>query len=200
MNMNTFASPLTEAQREEFREQERKRLKIWIEDRIWDLADDIGLGYNQLDKLSDAEVVAYARGQRNVLSALAEREEVDLHYDSCLAQIEGALGERFRRTNSPSGKLKRRLFDKLITQIRDKRIAMLDRYESLNYRGEYEVWRKRVWAIERAGVPAEEYQEFDRLRHELAAVWSLASHLMGSKHWLEKNWEARKKLEVKEVA
>jgi hypothetical protein len=66
----------------------------------------------------------------------------------------------------------------------------------LDYRGEYEVWRKRVWAIERAGVPQDEYDEFNQLQHELNAIWLLSSWLLNSEHWRHENWQRRKEVKV----
>lgn len=185
---------ITPEVREQFRTEQAKQVKTWIEQRVWDLCDDISKGYNSLKDYSDAEVCAYARGVLHSLEWMGERFECDAVAMRTL--VDGALGERYHRTNSPAGKLHRRLFAKLITQIRAKRVAMVDNYESLDYRGEYEVWRKRVWAIERVGVPQEEYAEFNQLRHELNAIWALSSWLLNSGHWRNENWQRRKEVKV----
>ena len=178
-----------EAQREQFRQEQSKHTKEWLEQRVWDLCDDIGKGYNQLDKLSDAEVVQYARGKSDVLEAIGERFECDSL--QIRTKVDGALGERYHRANSPAGNFKRRLFGNLAMEIRAKRVAMLDAYESLDY-AQYSGWRKRVWSIERKGYTLEEAAEFTQLQHELNAIWSLSSWLLNSNYWRQKNWEARK--------
>lgn len=185
-----YPSDLTPEQREALRAEDARRMKARIEDRLYELADDIGRGYNRMKDWSDAEVVAYANGVRHSLEWLAELHEC-AESPGAFLQIQGALGERYRRTNSPAGKLKRRLFQNLIDVIRDKRIAMLDRYESLDYATEFKVWQARVWALERKGIAREEWDEFNMLQRELRAVWELSHHLITLPHWTAENWKRR---------
>ena len=202
--MNTlrdFTDPVTEEQREQFRAQQSHQMHAWVEQRVWDLCDDIGKGYNQLDKLSDGEVMHYARGVMNTLESILERFECKELRIRTL--VDGALGERHHRKYGEGGhyraSYRRRLFANLAVEIRRRRVAMLDHYETFNY-PEWEGWRKRVWAIERKGVEREEWQEFERLQHELNALYSLQSWLSCSEHWREKNWAWRNSQEVKVAA
>jgi len=180
-------------QREQFRQENSRRVRTWIEDKLYDLADDIGRGYNQLHKLADAEVESYARGMRQALESLAEREGCgDI---PAFVQIHGALGERWQRADLAAGSgrhaLKRKLFDRLIEQIRNKRIAMVDQFESFAYATEFRPLQRRVWAIERKGVEREEWDEFQIVQRELRALWELSHRLVGSRYWLNENWKRR---------
>ncbi len=187
---------LSEDQREALRVEQTKRIQSWIEERVYDLADDIGSvgrGYNRLKNYSDLEVEAYASAFRDALESLGEREGCGAI--PAFVQIYGALGERFHRQDLALGKrrhtLKRRLFDKLIVMIRNKRIAMLDNFESFEY-SEFRPLQSRVWALERKGIEREEWDEFQLLQRELRALWELQSHLILSKHWTSENWKRRK--------
>lgn len=198
-----FDRPDRAAALEEFRTQEREQLKVWIEEQVWEAADDIGQGYGGLDKYSPEQLAAYARGQRRLLEPLADRNEMNV--GNLFLQFEAAIGERMRRLQVSSecgmrsaeiirrGKLRRRLFNNLIEQIRDKRIAMLDRYELLDYKAEYTPWRNRVWAWERRGVEQKDWDEFNQVRQELDALWSLSHHLTADRSWFAKHYELRSK-------
>ena len=190
---------LTEEQREQLRGQQAHQMRKWVEQRVWDLCDDISNsnGYNQFDKLSDSEVMQYARGAMHNLEAIRERFECSELRIRTL--IDGALGERYHRTQSGAGKFKRRLFGNLAGEIRAHRVAMLDQYVTFDY-AQWTVWRKRVLAIERKGYEREEWEEFQQLQNELNALYSLSSWLVGCQSWRENNWEWRKSQEVKVAA
>lgn len=193
---------LTEAQRELVRAQQADTVRQWMEQRAWDLCDDIaGRGCTDLAKLSDTEIAAYARGVRNTLGDLLERFECkELRLQTL---VHGALGERHQRRYGTGGHhragYERRRFGNLAIEIRMHRIAMLDDAVTFNY-PLWESWRKRVWAIERQGVAREEWEEFERLQHELNALMSLSHWLVGGESWRQKNWAWRKSQEVKEAA
>lgn len=198
--MNNFAEPLTEAQREQVRETQAHQMHEWVEQRVWDLCDDIGNGYNQLDKLSDGEVMQYARGAMHSLEAILERFECKELRIRTL--IDGALGERCLRAiraGRRSHDFKRRMFGNLAAEIRAHRIAMIDDAATFNY-PLWESWRKRVWAIERKGVEQADWEEFQQLQHELNALSSLSNWLVGCKSWRDKNWAWRDSQKLKEAA
>jgi len=199
--MSNFADPLTEAQREQVRETQAHQMHQWVEQRVWDLCDAIGKGYDQLDKASDAEIEAYARGVRNTLDSVLERfacKELRL-----TTLIDGALGERHYRKYGARGHhragYQRRMFGNLALEIRAHRIAMIDDAETFNY-PLWATWRKRVWAIERKGVEQRDWEEFERLQHEVNALMSLSNWLVGCKSWREKNWAWRESQKLKEAA
>lgn len=174
-----------------WREEQARQIHQWAEQQAWDLCDDIaGRGATELAKISVAEIKAYARGMRNALAAVLERFECkDLALQTL---IDGALGERRHRQEAgQTPDYDRRLFGNLAAEIRAHRVAMLDDAVTFDY-PRWSAWQKRVWAIERQAVRREEWDEFERLQHELKALWSLSAWLIGCEHWRQKNWEWRK--------
>lgn len=194
MSASDFTEPLSEAQRKQFRSQQAHQTHTWVEQRVWDLCDDItGRGCTTLEKLSDAEIAAYARGVLSTLEVILER--FDCKELRLRTLIDGAMGERHHRrhagqTSYGSFGYQRRMFANLAIEIREHRVAMVDRFETFDY-PRWESWRKRVWAIERKGVEPGEWEEFERLQHELNALRSLCDWLTDSEHWRRKNWEWR---------
>ncbi len=161
--------------------------------QIWDAADSVARGYNGLDKLSDLAVEQYARGYHHALESLAEANA--LRMDSlrfAFGQIRAALGERLRRNNSPNQKLPGRapLLNEVLAQIRDKRIAMRDRYELLEYNGEFRAWKKRLRRFELNRYEAHEFANWQVVDVELDAIWALSSRLIADKAWFARHYEA----------
>lgn len=206
--MELEANSLTEAQREAVRLQQARRMRQWVEERVWELCDDVaGRGCTTLEKFSDAEIAAYVRGVRHTLYAVLERWECqDL---AILTLVDGALGERHHRRYSTGAYnprseyartgYARRMFGNLVLEIRAHRVAMLDEHVTFDY-PRWSAWQKRVWAIERKGVEREHWDEFGRLQHELKALMSLSNRLVSCEDWRNKNWAWRKTQEVKEAA
>lgn len=162
---------------------EAAKLKERLEAMVWDAADSIGnswMGRNY----SDEKTAGYAEGVKNTVDGLAERTEFIVD----TKQISGALGERLRRTNSPGQKLVWRALNSLLERIRDKRIAMLDKYESLDYPHEMRPWEKKLRELTHVYGRAEvetpgRWEELAMVQRELQALWSLHSHL-----WLDRSW------------
>lgn len=166
----------------------KKRVKERLENMVWDYADTIAHGYNDTKSFSDAEAEAFARGVKNVIWSWAEAEELDIN----TAQIDAAIGERLRRKNSPRQKLASRRLNNLIEWIRDKRIRMLDQYESLGYQNEFKPFQAKVWKLERAEFHSQEEANDMQIVHlELRALWNLSHDLVGREYWRKKNWELR---------
>lgn len=196
-----FAGPLTEGQRDRVHVDQAHAMHKWVEQQAWNLCDDItGRGCSTLERLSDEEMAARARGVRNTLESILERFDAGGGELRLQTLIDGAFGERYQRKHGERGTgYKRRLFGNIAKEIRAHRIAILDRYETSDY-PLWESWRKRVWAIERKGVDREQWEEFQRLQHELEALRSLSCWLLHSEHWRNQNWEWRKTQEVKAAA
>lgn len=173
-----------------------------LEEYLWDAVDDIGKSQQRCRGLTDGEIQVFADTTRDWLWFVAEREEIDLEKSLHITcQFQGAIGERWRRTSAPQQKLKRRRYDKIITTIRDKRIAMLDQFVSLEYKDGWAEWRKLVWRWQRDDSQSEEdWTELNRLEHELIALWELSHHLAGSAYWCRKNWEQRQPKSETQVA
>jgi hypothetical protein len=197
---------LSEGQRKQLREQQARQVQDWVEQRVWDLCDDLaGRGCTTLQRLSDRELAAYARGVKNTLHDVLERfEGKDI---SIQTLIDGALGEAdFRKCGDIRGTPGARLFSyrrlkfwNLALQIRAHRVALLDAGETFDY-PRWRGWQKEVWAIERRRVAREEWEEFERLHHELKAVWALSSWLISCESWRDKNWKWRQSQEGKVAA
>lgn len=186
------SSMVHEAAKEAWREEQAKSIRNWVEDLVWDLCDDIsGRGATAMAQMCNAEIKAYARGQKNMLYAVLERfEGKDIAIQTL---IDGALGERtYRQESGRTPDYARRLFGNLAADIRAHRVAMQDHAETFDY-PRWSGWQKRVWSIARKGVEQSDWEEFQRLQHELAALWSLSARLITSDDWRRKNWEWRQR-------
>ena len=188
-----------ETAKETWRAEQAKQIHAWAVQQVWDLCDDIaGRGATDIGKMCHAEVKAYARGQKNTLHAILERfEGGDLAIQT---MIDGALGElTYRQESGRTPDYERRMFGNLAAEIRAHRVAMIDDAVTFDY-PRWSGWQKKLWSIERKGVAQGEWDEFQRLQHELAALWSLSDWLLGSDEWRRRNWEGRKRQEVQVAA
>jgi hypothetical protein len=177
---------------------EREALQRVLESEVEESAQRIGEpgAYFRIGSYSDEEMAAYANGVKSVIQRLLEHYELENSSLGC-KQIDAAIGERLRRVGSKRQKLSTRRLNNIVEAIRDKRIAMLDRYEGLDYKLEYAPLQKKLWAIERHGVRDEQegvdYQVVDR---ELKALFDLSSQLINDKSWMARHFELREKAQV----
>lgn len=150
---------------------------------VFQAAESIGEGYDGCDKRSPAELAAYADGVRNTLVVLAEQYEIELR----TRQVRAAVGEALRRRNVPEQKLKSRRLNNIIEEVRDHRIAMLDRYQSLDYT-KLRDWQKKLWAIERTEREGE-WAERELVATEVSALRDLYDHLLSDGDWFRKQYD-----------
>ncbi len=174
-----------------------RELRDRLEEMVWEAADRIGhsVGWYQIQSYSDEEVAGYANGIKNTITGLVESYDLQSNWRFGFVshQFEGALGERLRRLNSPKQKLKSRALNNLVTEIRDKRIALLDRCDDENFSDQYRAWQKRIWAFERKGFESDELcNEFERVKGEFDALEQLRCHLWHDRHWVDKRLEVQK--------
>jgi hypothetical protein len=198
-------------------EETRKRqLTERFQERFWEGIDTVSNGWSSTGHYSAGEAAAYAHGYRDALFSLAERFEVDPgDYD----QFAAALGERQRRAQVeagaapvPSGNdmdspahlrvaARRRLVGgvefknltlrRIATAIRDKRIAMVDRYEGLGLK-EDEPWLAKLRRFGLHGCTKDgEAAEYDAVRAELRMLRHLYLHLISDREWFRRHCEAK---------
>lgn len=174
--------------------------------RFWEEVGNIGRcdGFF-LSRTDESGLIGYAEGVKNVLlccleslqGSTTERDERCNRSDASgwSHQIDGALGEQLRRRN-PQGKQCDGVFlNRVLCDIRDRRIAMIDQCEEFDWTWSRETRRK----LERwAQTPSNEkdtekerriWDTYQRVQHELAALDGLWSHLIGDRDFQRRRYE-----------
>jgi hypothetical protein len=167
-------------------QQEQTALCICVRDAAELIVDE-------LRDLDFAQVSAYARGVKHALSSAAERLDV-AHERLDLCQIDGALGERFRRLFPAKNQFRSRGLNPVVNAVRDKRIAMFDEYVLANYATELRPWRKKLEKLGRQDRPSDDpfWSELQVVQRELDAIQQLNHQLLSDKIWWEEHYRRMK--------
>lgn len=189
--MNPSLFDPTPGQVEKITSDYNARMKSRLQDMVWDAMDELGDPMcSSTAKYSDAEMAAYAAGIKNIIWGIAERCEVEV----CTRQIDAALGERLRRVNSKQQKLRSRRLNNILDAIRDQRIAMRDKYVTLEYSGVFKPLRSKLWKIQNQAIKhgwsyEGECEDYHKVERELDALFGLNGLLIGDDGWLKKHME-----------
>lgn len=131
---------------------------------------------------------SYADGQSRLLDSLAERFSISRHSLS-LHQIDGALGERWRRRNPRRNQFCRRALNNLANDIRDLRIRMRDDYFLPNYQADLKPLPLRLAKLERKDPPVGStnryWTELNQIRRELEALDTFRNQCLSDRGWFD---------------
>jgi hypothetical protein len=158
-----------------------------LKHRAQDAADTIavpGNHYSNQNDWTEDHWHGYAAGQSHLLSGLAERFEV-CHSGLRLHQIDGALGERYRRQHPAKNQFHSRSLNNLVNAIRDLRIRMRDDYILASYADDIAPKEKRLRKLGNSDHAATDgfWRELETVKQEMAALRTFNSQCLTDKIW-----------------